>query len=111
ALLFLLLLRAILKTPHPSGRLPLVIVWLRYVMQAYHDITYQSFGGVSINAMGSLGVVLVGAYVLRAQARELLRFPLILGLIAVIVVGGMTNGMIKPTIETVLKWGYFLIVL
>src|SRR5690349_2195049 len=50
AALFLLLVRAMMKTPHASGRLLLFIVWLRYVMQAYHELTYVSVGGISINA-------------------------------------------------------------
>lgn len=111
AILFLLLMRAVLKTPHASGRLLIVIVWLRYVMQAYHEITYISFGGVSINALGSLAVCCVGAFVLRRQAGELGRYPIILSLIGVVVVSGLMNGAVTPMIETVLKWGYFLIVM
>lgn len=111
AILFLLLMRAVLKTPHASGRLLIVIVWLRYVMQAYHEITYISFGGVSINALGSLAVCCVGAFVLRRQAGELGRYPIILSLVGVVVVSGLMNGAVTPMIETVLKWGYFLIVM
>jgi len=109
--LFLLLIRAALKTPHASGRLLLVIVWLRYVMQAYHEITYLSVGGVSVNALASLGVCCVGGFILRNHIRELGRFPVILTLVAVIVASGLLNNALQPTVETVLKWGYFLIVL
>ncbi len=35
-ILFILLLRAMSKTRHASGKLLLAIVWLRFVMQAYH---------------------------------------------------------------------------
>ena len=111
AILFILLIRAVLKTPHASGRLLIVIVWLRYVMQAYHEITYISFGGVSINALGSLAVCCVGAFILRKQAGELGRYPIILSLIGVVAVSGLMNGAVTPMIETVLKWGYFLIVM
>lgn len=111
AILFLLLLRAIFLTRHASGRLLLVIVWLRYVMQAYHEMTYVSVGGVSINALGSLAVCCVGGFLLRNQIRELGRFPIILTLLAVVVASGLVNGALQPTVETVLKWGYFLIVL
>jgi hypothetical protein len=48
AVLFLFMLRAAFKTPHASGRLLIAIVWLRYVMQAYHELTYLNVGGVSI---------------------------------------------------------------
>jgi hypothetical protein len=111
AILFLLLLRAMFLTPHASGRLLLVIVWLRYVMQAYHEITYITFGGVSINALGSLTVCVAGGIILRGRLRELVRFPIILALIALVIISGLTNGSVQPMVETVMKWGYFLIVL
>jgi hypothetical protein len=109
--LLILLVRAVFKTPHASGRLLLISVWLRYVMQAYHEITYVSVGGVSINALGSLAVCCAGAFVLRRRVRDLFRYPVILGLMAIIVVSGLLNGVLEPTIESLLKWGYFFVVL
>ena len=111
AILFLLLLRAVLKTPHASGKLLLVVVWLRYVMQAYHEITYISIGGVSINALGSLAVCLLGCLVLARRLPELGRYPIILTLMFVIAASGFINGLLVPTAETLLKWGYFVIVM
>src|SRR5262249_44279243 len=111
AILFLLLIRAVMKAPHASGRLLLVIVWLRYVLQAYHEITYVSVGGVSINAMVSLVVCGVGGLILWPRLGQIGRFPIILSLLAVIVASGLMNGRYEPTFETLLKWGYFFIVL
>jgi hypothetical protein len=111
AILLLLLLRAILMTPHASGRLLLMIVWLRYVMQAYHEITYTSVAGVSINALGSLAVCGIGAIVLARQLGGIGRFPVILSLLIVIAISGLMNSAIMPAIETLLKWGYFVIVM
>ncbi len=110
-LLFLLLVRACRKTPYVSGKLVLIAVWLRYVMQAYHEVTYTSFGGISINAMGTFAVVCAGILVLRGHLREALRFPVILTLLGVVVASGLLNGALVPTIETLLKWGYFFVVL
>ena len=111
AILFLLLLRAVLKTPHASGKLLLVVVWLRYVMQAYHEITYISVGGVSINALASLAVCVIGGLVLARRLPELGRYPIILTLLCVIAVSGLINGALVPTAETLLKWGYFAVVM
>lgn len=111
AVLFLLLVRATLKTPHASGRLLLIVVWLRYVMQAYHELTYVSFGGVSINAMASLGLCAIGGIILARRLAEFGRFPIIISLIGVIAVSGVINGVVEPTFETLLKWGYFAVVL
>jgi hypothetical protein len=110
AVLFLLLVRAMMKTPHASGRLLLFIVWLRYVMQAYHELTYVSIGGISINAMASLGVCAAGGLLLWKQLQEVARFPLILCLIGVVAVSGLMNGAAEPMVETILKWGYFFVV-
>jgi hypothetical protein len=109
--LLLFLIRALFRTPHASGRLLLVSVWLRYVMQAYHEVTYLSVGGVSINALGSLAVCGAGGVVLWRRIADLRRYPVILCLMAVIVASGLLNGLLEPTIETLLKWGYFFVVL
>jgi hypothetical protein len=108
--LFFLLLRAVAKTPHASGKLLLVVVWLRYVMQAYHEITYLSFGGVSINALVSAGVCCIGVAILARRLPEIGRYPIMLSLVAAIVASGLMNDALMPTIETVLKWGYFAVV-
>jgi hypothetical protein len=109
--LFLLLIRAMCKVPHTSGRLLIAIVWLRYVMQAYHELTYVSFGGVSINAMASLAVCGIGGVIMWRRLGEIGRFPLVLCLIGVVVISGLMNGAAEPMIETILKWGYFFIVM
>jgi len=110
AVLFLFMLRAALKTPHGSGRLLIAIVWLRYVMQAYHEVTYLNVAGVSINALASLGVCLVGGIVLLRSLPELGRFPILILLMLTIAASGLMNGALVPTIETLLKWGFFAIV-
>ncbi len=111
ALLFLTLLYAVSRTQHLSGKLLLIIIWLRYVMQAFHEITYTAIGGVSINAIGSVFVCCVGALVLYRELPKLRRLPIVLSLVAVIALSGVMNGAIVPTIETLFKWGYFAIVL
>ncbi len=109
--LFILLLRAMNKTAHASGKLLLAIVWLRFVMQAFHEITFMSVGGVSINALASVGVCCVGGVVLFRQFSQLVRFPILLTLVATIVASGLANGVLMSTIETIVKWGYFAVVL
>ncbi len=111
AILFLLMLRAVGKTPHLSGKLLLIIVWLRYVMQAYHELTYISVGGASINALVSLAVCCLGVAIFAKRLVDLGRYPIILALVATVIASGLMNGAIVPTIETVLKWGYFAVVL
>ncbi|MDP3495940.1 MAG: O-antigen ligase family protein [Hyphomonadaceae bacterium] len=110
-LLLVLLARAMGKTPHASGKLLLAIIWLRFVMQAYHEITFTSVGGVSINALASVTVCGIGGIVLFRQLPQLGRFPILLTLVVVIAISGLANGVLMPTIETIVKWGYFAVVL
>lgn len=111
AVLFILMVRAALKTPHASGRLLIAVVWLRYVMQAYHELTYTSIGGVSVNAIASLGVCLAGGLILYRHLPELRRLPILVMLMLAIGLSGLMNNALSPTIETLLKWGYFGVVL
>ncbi len=111
AILFILMVRAALKTPHASGRLLIIVVWLRYVMQAYHEVTYVSIGGVSANAIVSLSVCLAGGMILFRRLPELGRLPIIVMLMITVGLSGLMNGALQPTIETLLKWGFFGVVL
>src|SRR5690606_13630060 len=110
AVLFLFLLRALTRTPHASGKLLLAIVWLRYVMQAYHEYAYVTVGGVTINALVSVAVCCIGAAVLVKRLPDLARYPIFLALVLTIALSGILNGVYLPTIETILKWGYFAVV-
>jgi hypothetical protein len=111
AVLFILMIRACLKTPHASGRLLIAVVWLRYVMQANHELTYTQVAGVSVNALASLGVCAVGGIVLFRRLPELGRLRILVLLMLTIAASGLMNGALQPTIETLLKWGYFAVVL
>lgn len=111
AVLLILMLRAAMQTPHMSGRLLIVVVWLRYVMQAYHEFTYMNVGGVSVNALVSVAVCGVGGFILLRRLPELGRFPLLICLVLTIAGSGLMNGALMPTVETLLKWGYFVVVM
>jgi hypothetical protein len=111
AVMLILMVRAALKTPHASGRLLIVIVWLRYVMQAYHELTYTSIGGFSANAIASIAVCLAGGAILFRRLPELGRLPILVMLMITIGLSGLMNNALGPTLETLLKWGYFGVVL
>jgi hypothetical protein len=111
ALAVLMLGYALTRTQHLTGRFLIFIIWLRYMMQDFPDITHPAvFGGFSMNAMASLAVCGVGLAVAHRRLRVIGKFPIVLTLMAVIVVSGLLNGLYPGTVETLLKWGYFFIV-
>ncbi len=111
ALAVLMLGYALTRTQHLTGRFLISIVWLRYMMQVYPDITHApAFAGFSLNALASLAVCGVGVFVVSHRLRVVGRFPVVLALLAVIVISGLINGAYAGAVETLLKWGYFFIV-
>lgn len=111
ALAVLALGYALTRTPHLTGRFLIATIWLRYMMQVFHDVTHPPiFAGFSINALVSLGVCVVGVAVVSHRLRAIGRFPAVLALMGVIVLSGLINGAYAGMVSTLLKWGYFFIV-
>lgn len=111
ALAVLMLGYALTRTQHLTGRFLIGIVWLRFMMQVFPDVTHPpDFGGFSLNAWASLAVCVVGAMVVSSRLRVIGRLPLVLTLMGVIVLSGLINGAYPGMAETLLKWGYFFVV-
>lgn len=111
ALAVLMLGYALTRTQHLTGRFLIAIVWLRYMMQVFSDITHPpDFGGFSLNAWASLAVCGIGALVVSRRLRVIGRLPIVLTLMGVIIISGLLNAAYAGMIETLLKWGYFFIV-
>ncbi|OQW63186.1 MAG: hypothetical protein A4S17_07690 [Proteobacteria bacterium HN_bin10] len=87
--------------------------WLRYVMSAFHTITYRPLvAGMSANALASMGMFLVG--LLTIDWRHLaLRFLLpFYVLIVLAIVSAFANGGVTPGLITVIsKHGYLIVIL
>jgi hypothetical protein len=111
ALAVLMLGYALTRTHHLTGRFLILIIWLRYMMQVFPDVTHPpDFAGFSLNAWASLIVCGLGAFVVSHRLRVIGRLPIVLTLMSVIVVSGLINGAYDAAAETLLKWGYFFIV-
>jgi hypothetical protein len=111
ALAVLMLGYALTRTRHRTGRFLILIIWLRYMMQVFPDVTHPpNFAGFSLNAWASLTVCGLGALVVSHRLRVIGRLPIVLALMGVIVLSGLINGAYAGIAETLLKWGYFFIV-
>jgi hypothetical protein len=87
--------------------------WLRYIMQALHAITYRPLAaGMSINAVASIGVFLVGLMAIDVRHLALrLMLPFYV-LVAIAVASALANGAVLPGLITLLtKYGYLIVVM
>lgn len=85
-----------------------VALWLRYTLAAFHQITYDPLiAGLSINALGSISVVLLGILVLPNITFRLRQYLVFYAFFAVIIISGLINSEYKGLINVLVKWGYF----
>ncbi|MEZ5960107.1 MAG: hypothetical protein R3C30_06715 [Hyphomonadaceae bacterium] len=113
ALSLLIILVVMARMRDRAGAFVVGASWLRYVMSAFHTITYRPLAaGMSANALASMGLVVVGLMNINLrhlQLRFLLPFYV---LIALAVISGLANGGITPGMITVIsKHAYLIIVI
>jgi len=88
------------------------ITWLRYVMQAFHTITYQPLmAGVSMNAAGTVGFFLVGLLAIdwrHLALRAMVPFYLLILVAMTSMV--MNGGAPAQMIEGLTKYGFLVVV-
>ncbi len=114
ALLSLLIILFVMaRTRDRSGAFMIGASWLRYVMSAFHTITYRPLvAGMSANALGSISLFLIGLMTINwrhLSLRFLLPFYV---LIALAVISAMANGGVTSGLITVItKHGYLIVVI
>lgn len=96
-----------------AGAFVIGAAWLRYVMSAFHTITYRPLAaGMSANALASMGLFVVGLMNINLrhlQLRFLLPFYV---LIALAVISALGNGGVTPGLVTVItKHGYLIVII
>ncbi|MCX7358342.1 MAG: O-antigen ligase family protein [Alphaproteobacteria bacterium] len=114
ALLSLLIILFVMaRVRDRAGAFVIGASWLRYVMSAFHTITYRPLAaGMSANALASMGLVVVGLMNINLrhlQLRFLLPFYV---LMALAVVSAIANGGFSSGLVTVIsKHAYLMIVI
>ena len=112
ALSAILILWVMARARHRAGAFVIGSAWLRYIMQAFHTLTYKPLAaGMSANAVASIGIFLVGLLTINWRHLALrLMIPFYI-LIAIAVVSAVGNGDIGPGLITVLtKYGYLIVI-
>lgn len=88
----------------------LFAVWSRYMMSAFHTVTYNSSPlGLSWNALGSCLIFGLGLLIIDLRVLRLRFFLPLYVLLAVILLSGLVNREISGTVNAVIKYGYFLV--
>lgn len=95
-----------------APRFVIAALWLRYMMSAFPDISYASVAaGLSLNALGSAGVIGVGLLLIDfRRLRWAIFLPFYL-MLAIICASALMNAMPFAAIDTLLKWLYLIVVL
>jgi hypothetical protein len=110
ALLSCLLLFLFWRTKCRIANFILFAVWARYMMSAFHAVTYvDSPIGLSWNALGSCFIFGLGLLVIDRKLLRLQFFLPFYVLVAVIVLSGIVNRDVSGTVNAVIKYGYLLV--
>lgn len=106
-----IIIHVLIRTRNTPARFVIFACWSRYMLAAYHEITYAASPiGLSWNALASIAVFALGVAVLNK--REIVNrffFPVYL-ISALVVISGLLNFNPVGILNTVVKFGYFLVI-
>lgn len=107
ALAVLLLGVLLTRTNSAAARYVIFAVWLRLVMSALHEFTFdKSPIGLSWNALASIGIVGLSAFVLRRRSLFDITLIPIYPIVLVMVASGVYNHQLGPMLTSVTKFLY-----
>lgn len=99
------------RTRNASARYLIFAIALRLIMSSQPRLSFlMSPVGLSWNAVISVAIIGGGLFFVRKNAGLRLIMPPILLLIAILIFSSMINDNIRPSIDTLLKYGYFSVV-
>lgn len=111
--LFALVLGVVLsRTPSRAGRFVFFAIWLRIALGALHEISFDpSPAGLSWNALASIGVAVLGAFMVRWRR---LSDPALVSFYPVLVVmigSGVLNGQAAAMTTALTKFAYLIVLI
>src|SRR5262245_47702155 len=102
ALLACVLIFQLWRTNNLSANFVLCAVWVRYMMSAFHQVTYSpSPLGLSWNALGSCAIFGAGLLVIDWRLFKLRFFLPLYTVLAVILLSGLANRGFSGTVNAV----------
>ncbi len=111
-LLLVPLVIALVRVRSTPGRFVIGAVWLRLVMDAYAPYTTPKIAaGLSINAVVSILVVVVGLFMVGVRYLRLVWMVPIYALVAIIALSAFVNRVPMEMVEQVTKFAYLVLII
>lgn len=96
-----------------TGAFVIFAAWLRYVMAAWHEITFRPLvAGMSANAVASLGIVALGLFSINVRHLALRFLTPIYVVIGIAIISAVLNNDIGGGLVNVItKFGYLIVIM
>jgi hypothetical protein len=95
-----------------AARFVIIAVWLRYMMSAFHTVTFSPLlGGLSWNAIASIAITLTGLYLVRPRDLLLKSLFPVYAIIILMLLSAAANAGIGSAINSIIKHVYFAVMM
>jgi hypothetical protein len=107
--LLIVLAVAVIRLKSRAARYVLIVLWLRFAMDSFSSLSLrEAFGGVTWNAAGSILFTLAGLSIIRYRHLLLTVLLPIYGLLAIMAVSSLANGVPFAMVEQGAKFGLLI---
>jgi O-antigen ligase len=111
AILIVILLLALGMVKSASGRFVVLACWLRFVLSAFHVFTHEEVvGGLSINALGSAGLFMLGVLLLPRSLLLIRAMVSVYAVMVAITLSSIGNGAYSEAFDPLVKFGLFIVI-
>jgi len=102
---------AVVRARNKAGGWLIGGTWFRYIISAFHSITYNSIGPLSISAASSIGIFMVGLLIVKRRLLMINFLTPIYIVIGVVIISGVLNGQYVGMINVLVKYGFLIVVI
>lgn len=106
-----LILLVVIRSRNAAGGFLIGATWFRYIVSAFHQITYNTIGPLSISAMASIGMFLAGLLIVKRRLLMINFLVPVYIVILVVIVSGVLNNQFVGMINVLVKYGFLLMVI
>jgi hypothetical protein len=105
----ILILRTTKSVSLNSVHLVSLALWFRFSLSAFHQFTFEPIvAGLSINALGSIAVVLIGMFFIPKSYLLYKKFIFLYAFLVTVAVSTLVNGNFVAMVSVYIKWFYML---